>query len=297
MLFFLFFIAFHHIVKSIDLFLIITGDYMSQYPLLIEPLMLEQNLDDENILIIDLCKKETYSLHHIPGAIHLDYSHIIKVDKPVVGKVPVDERLIEIFSSLGIGKQTHVVAYDDEGGGKACRFMWTLELMGHTKLSLLNGGIFSWANSGLPLSQQIELPTTVAFEMNKDLTPLATLEYIQENLRNDQVQLLDSRSMAEYRGTEVFANKGGHIPGAIHYEWTDAMDKNNNLCMLSIAEIEKTLKDKGFDKGKMIIAYCHSHHRSSYSYYVLKIAGYKHIKGYAGSWSEWGNHPDTEADI
>lgn len=64
-----------------------------------------------------------------------------------------------------------------------------------------------------------------------------------------------------------------HVPGAIHYEWTDAMDRNNNLCMRPIKEIEKTLLDKGFDKDKTIIAYYHSHHRSSCSYYVLKAAG------------------------
>ena len=269
---------------------------MSQYPLLIEPQALENHLNDENLLIIDLCTREAYNANHIPGAIHFDYSHIVKIDKPVMGKVPDDDKLIEIFSALGIGPQTHVIAYDDEGGGKACRLMWTLELAGHQKVSLLNGGIFSWANNGFPLSQTINQPAPALFELNKDPSVLATLDYIQENLNNEQVQLLDSRSLAEHRGTKAFALKGGCIPGAIHYEWTDAMDRNNNLCMLPIKEIEKTLLDKGFDKDKIIVAYCHSHHRSSYSYYVLKIAGFKHIKGYAGSWSEWGNHPDTEVE-
>ncbi|MCW8931414.1 MAG: sulfurtransferase [Gammaproteobacteria bacterium] len=269
---------------------------MPQYPLLIEPQTLKKHLDDENLLIIDLCKRETYQANHVPGAIHFDYSHIVKVDKPIMGLVPDDAKLVEIFSSLGIDNNIHVVAYDDEGGGKACRFMWTLELAGHNKLSLLNGGIFSWANSGLPLSQTESLPSPSTFETQKNQSILATLEYIQANLDNEQVQLLDSRSLAEYRGSKVYALKGGHIPGAIHYEWTDAMDRNNNLCMLPINEIEQTLLDKGVDKDKTIVAYCHSHHRSSYSYYVLKMAGYKNIKGYAGSWSEWGNHPDTEVE-
>lgn len=269
---------------------------MSQYPLLIEPLALEKHLNDKNLLIVDLCKRETYNANHVPGAVHFDYSHIVKIDKPVMGKVPDDDALIEQFSSLGIDKQTHVVAYDDEGGGKACRFMWTLELCGHHKLSLLNGGIFSWANTGLPLSQSFSQPAPAEFELSKDSSVLATLAYIQNNLDNEQVQLLDARSVAEHRGTKAFALKGGHIPGAIHYEWTDAMDRNNNLCMLPVKEIEKTLLDKGFDKDKTIVAYCHSHHRSSYSYYVLKAAGFKKIKGYAGSWSEWGNHPDTEVE-
>lgn len=270
---------------------------MSQYPLLIDAQILEKHLNDENFLIVDLCKRETYKTHHIPGAVHFDYSHIVKVDKPVMGLVPEDEKLIEIFSSLGITQQTHVVAYDDEGGGKACRFMWTLELAGHEKLSLLNGGIFSWANSGLPLSSLESLPTPAKFKLDKNTSVLATLDYIQDNLENNQVQLLDARSVAEHRGSKAFALKGGHIPGAIHYEWTDAMDKNNNLCMLPIEEVERILLNKGFDKNNTIVAYCHSHHRSSYSYYVLKAVGFKNIKGYAGSWSEWGNHSDTEVEV
>lgn len=269
---------------------------MYEYPLIIEPQALEKHLDDENLLIIDLCKRETYVANHIPGAIHLDYSHIVKIDKPVMGKVPYDNKLIEIFSSLGINENTHVVAYDDEGGGNACRLMWTLELLGHQKLSLLNGGIFSWANNGLPLSQSVRESTPAQFKINKNDTVLATLDYIQDNLNNENVQLLDARSLAEHSGTKAFALKGGHIPGSIHYEWTDAMDRNNNLCMLPIETIEQTLMDKGFDKEKTVVTYCHSHHRSSYSYYVLKAAGFKHIKGYAGSWSEWGNDPDTEVE-
>ncbi len=266
---------------------------MSQYPLIIEPAQLEAHLNDDNLLIIDLCKRETYAANHVPGAVHLDYSHIVKVDKPVMGKVPDDETLISVFSALGISADTHVIAYDDEGGGKACRLLWTLELAGHNKVSLLNGGIFSWANTGLPLSSEIVAPLAAEFSLHKNTAVLATLDYIQANLANEDVQLLDSRSLAEHRGTKVFALKGGHIPGAIHYEWTDAMDRNNNLCMLPLDLIEQTLEEKGFDKERTIVAYCHSHHRSSYAYYVLKAAGFKQVKGYAGSWSEWGNHPDT----
>ncbi len=267
---------------------------MFRYPLLIEATELEKHLNDEDLLIVDLCKKATYDTNHIPGAVHCEYSKIVKVEKPIVGLVPDDTSLIELFSSLGIAEPVHVIAYDDEGGGNACRFMWILELLGHKNLSLLNGGIFSWANNGFPLSKIAEQPTPAQFEINKDASILVSLNYIQDNLKNEQIQLLDSRSAAEFQGTKAFALRGGHIPGAIHYEWTDAMDRNNNLCMRPIKEIQQVLMDKGFSKDKTIVAYCHSHHRSSFSYYVLKLAGFKNIKAYAGSWSEWGNHPDTE---
>ena len=269
---------------------------MSQYPLIIDAQTLSQHLDDDKLLIIDLCKRDIYTANHIPGAVHFDYGHIVKTEKPVMGLVPDDEHLCKVFSALGISADTHVIAYDDEGGGKACRLLWTLELAGHHKVSLLNGGIFAWANNGFPMEHTINHPVPADFKVNKDISVLATLDYLQEHLDDSDVQILDARSLAEYRGTRNFARKGGHIPGAVHYEWSDAMDRNNNLCLLPMEQLQQTLADKGFDKDKTIVTYCHSHHRSSFSYYLLKAAGFKQVKGYAGSWSEWGNHPQTPVE-
>ncbi len=270
---------------------------MSQYPLIIDVQTLNDHLIDDNLLIIDLCKRELYKANHIPGAVHFDYGHIIKVEKPVMGLVPDDTHLQTVFSALGISSTTHVVAYDDEGGGKACRLLWTLELTGHHKVSLLNGGIFAWANNGLSLEQHQNHPNPASFALLKDTSVIATLDYLQSRLGEPEIQILDARSVAEYRGSKNFAQKGGHIPGAIHYEWIDAMDRNNNLCLLPMAQLKATLAEKGFDRDKTIVTYCHSHHRSSFSYYLLKAAGFRRVKGYAGSWSEWGNHPHTPVEM
>lgn len=266
---------------------------MSHYPLIIEPSELEQHLQDENLLIIDLCKRDLYPQYHIPGSIQLNYAKIIKVNKPVMGAVPDAAELTAIFSSLGISPSTQVVAYDDEGGGKACRFLWTLELSGHKKVSLLNGGLFSWGNEGHPLSQENTEPVPAEFDYQYDDSVLASQDFIQTHLNDTDIQLLDARSLAEYNGHKAFSNKAGHIPGAIHYEWTDAMDKGKNLRMLPVKKIESALLEKGFKKDQTVVVYCHSHHRSSYSYYVLRAAGFMQVRSYPGSWSEWGNLPET----
>jgi len=53
----------------------------------------------------------------------------------------------------------------------------------------------------------------------------------------------------------------------------------------------------GLSKDKQIATHCQSHHRSSFTYMVAKILGYKHIRGYDGSWSEWGNLEHTPIEL
>jgi thiosulfate/3-mercaptopyruvate sulfurtransferase len=51
---------------------------LSELPLIIEPEQLEVNLGEENLLVIDLSKREQYAHMHIPGAVHLDYGLIVR---------------------------------------------------------------------------------------------------------------------------------------------------------------------------------------------------------------------------
>jgi len=45
-----------------------------------------------------------------------------------------------------------------------------------------------------------------------------------------------------------------------------------------------------------VITHCHTHRRSGFTYMLARALGYPRIKAYAGSWSEWGNLPDTPCE-
>src|SRR3990167_5839730 len=97
----------------------------------------------------------------------------------------------------------------------------------------------------------------------------------------------------EYRGEKSFAARGGHIPGAINYEWTRAMDQSRQLRLRPLDQIDRELNILGLDKNKPLVTHCQTHHRSGLTYLVAKLLGFQDVKAYAGSWGEWGNRPDT----
>jgi thiosulfate/3-mercaptopyruvate sulfurtransferase len=266
-------------------------------PLLLEADDLETNLGRDNLLVIDLSKPDTYAKFHVPGAAHLDYARIIAAQKPVMGLVPDDATLAAVFSAIGIDARTHVVAYDDEGGGRAARLLWTLEVAGHNRYSLLNGGLHAWANEGHPLDSVAVTPVAGDFEVNRNPGPVADSSYIMAHLESDDCVLLDARSPDEYNGIKKFAERAGHIPGAVNFEWTEAMDQTRNLRLKPADELEALLAERGITPDREIIAYCQTHHRSAHTCLALQYLGFERVKGYAGSWSDWGNNPDLPLEV
>ncbi|MGD8309075.1 MAG: sulfurtransferase [Chromatiales bacterium] len=265
-------------------------------PTILDPEALEPLLGAEGLLVVDLCKPDVYARLHVPGAVFLDYGRIVAARSPVAGLMPDPAALEAVLSGIGIGDDTHVIAYDDEGGGKAGRLLWTLDVLGHRRSSLLNGGLHAWANEGRPLEARPAVARPAQFTARPDPAPSADADYVLDRLADPELCLLDARSAEEYSGAKRLAARGGHIPGAVHWDWLEALDRDRNLRLRPEVELRAELEGRGVTADRIVVTYCQTHHRSSLSYMVLKSLGYPRIKGYPGSWSDWGNRPDTPVE-
>ena len=262
-------------------------------PFVVEPDELQAALGRNDILVVDLSPAQSYHQSHIPGAAHLDYAELIDPKPPIAGILPEPKRLSALFSSLGLTPDTHVVAYDDEGGSKACRLLWTLDVVGHVHYSLLNGGFPVWRSEGRPVSDQATEMPYRPYTVHINDKVITDKNYILTHLHDPAIVLVDCRSPAEYSGEDNRARRGGHIPGAVNIEWRSAVDEERNQRLKSRDDLRTLYKSMGVTPDKEVITYCHTHRRSAFTYFVLKSLGYTRIRGYPGSWSEWGNDLNT----
>lgn len=263
----------------------------SNLPLVIEPAELAARLDAPELILVDLTSAARYTEGHLPGARFVDPKHTQLGQPPAPGRLPAMAQLEAMFGALGHRSDAVYVVYDDEGGGWAGRFIWLLDVIGHTRYHYLNGGLHAWLDEMRQLSKDVPLPSDGQVSLQVHGEPTATREYLQSRLGADDLAIWDARSPEEYRGEKILAARAGHIPGAINFEWTAGMDPARALRIRT--DISECLLQLGITPDKEIITHCQTHHRSGFTYLLAKALGYPRVKGYAGSWGEWGNLPDT----
>lgn len=267
-------------------------------PLLLQPEELAALKLTDKQLVVDLSEPDNYAQHHIAGAVSLPYAEIIAAKPPAMGLLPEAAQFHASLQRLGIDADTHIIACDDEGGGRSARFIWSLHAYGHMNCSQLDGGMTAWLAEGYPVTAaETPVPTASDYAPARIAENVCEAEYIMSRLGADDLGLLDARSLPEYSGDKVLANRGGHIPGAARYEWTDCMDRSRNLRLLPEVVLREELEARGLTSDKEIIVYCQTHHRSALSYVMLKNLGYERVRGYHGAWSDWGNREDTPVEL
>jgi thiosulfate/3-mercaptopyruvate sulfurtransferase len=265
---------------------------MTTLPLLMDVNFASTLQNTQNIQFIHITTQAYDNSQSIPGSLHIAPKDIVMSQYYASGLLPSKEDLSRTFSELGINTHTHLIVYDDEGGGWAGRFCWTLDMIGHSSYSYLNGGLHAWYASGFPIAKShVSLPHSnfTINQFNNDYK--ISSNEILTTLNKSDYAIWDARSEEEFSGEKIFAQRGGHIPGAINYNWLHLINKENNFELFPLKEIQHHLNTLNITSDKTIITHCQSHHRSGLTYLTLRLLGYKKIKAYDGSWSEWGNNP------
>ncbi len=251
---------------------------------------------DEAGLIVQVVEPASYRAAHLPGAILVEPRELVCGIAPATGRLPGQEQLTALFSRIGYRPDLDIVACDDEGGGWAGRFLWTLDVIGHRNWGYLNGGVHAWISAGRRVETGAgpsPVPTRVNLEI--DTEPIAEADDVVNAIGDAGQIIWDVRSAEEFHGLRRAARRAGHIPGAVNLDWLAL--KNPYDSQRLVRDIEGLLSRHGIGPDKSIITHCQTHHRSGLSYLVGRLLGYPNISAYHGSWSEWGNRDDLPVTL
>lgn len=254
-----------------------------------------QNSPDIRIVEVDE-DIQLYDIGHIPGAIIIDWQ--TDLQHAVIRDYIGSEDFEDLLSGSGIGRDTTVVFYGDNNNWWACYAFWAFKLFGHEKCAIMNGGRQKWLAENRPTTK--EVPSYPETDYKAAPVKQNQIRAFRDDVVaaiKQRIPILDVRSAGEYTGKLLHmenylqegALRGGHIPTAIHSEWIDAMNVDGTFKSYDeLAEI--FLQNLGLNPDKEVIVYCRIGERAALTWFVLTyLLGFKNVRNYDGSWTEWGN--------
>lgn len=223
--------------------------------LLVDTDWLAEHRSDEGVRILDVRSLEDYEAGHVPGAVRISREQLQDPEREPGGMVGSAEQVAKAFGDGGVDEYVHVVVYDEGVSTRAARTFWTLEYYGHPRVALLNGGFDKWLAEGREMSTETPAVEPVTFNVRARPGVLSTKDRILDEMADTASVLIDARSEAEFTGEEARAERGGHIPGALHLEWTRNFTDGETPVFKPALQLAKLYDDAGITRDKRVHAY------------------------------------------
>lgn len=233
--------------------------------------------------------KQAYLESHIPGAIYVDlHDDLSRLPATNKGRhpLPTEETMNELFSELGIQRDSQVIIYDNVFGAFAARLWWMLRHMQHEHVAVLDGGWQAWMNADAPINSNNEARKKSEFKKSAIVEDMINIDQVESSSL-----LIDSREPIRYRGeSEPIDKAAGHIPGALNRFWKENLSENGFFKEKPILK-QEFVEMLGNTSSEESVFYCGSGVTACHNLLAAVHAGLELPKLYAGSWSEWSSDP------
>lgn len=245
--------------------------------------------------IVDMRFSNEYAEGHIPGAV-LVPAWISKLYADDAKRLPmVIPRLEKAIGEMGIGNDSNIIVYGSRRNTHWNGVMfWVFEALGCNSspskgsVHFYDGGIEEWQAGGGVLEKKEIKAKAVTFKAAPGAERGVRADEIMRVVQGkEKAVIIDTRTAAEYEGTEVRALRGGHLPNAVHIDYCRNFDPAT-YWMKSPSELKSLYKDISSDNR--LITYCHTGARAAYSYLVLRALGYKNVAVYHDGWRVYGSN-------
>lgn len=257
---------------------------------------LAQHLNDPGVKILDRQDidppDDIYAKGHVPNSIRMPTSGV-KGMKGDIREMLVLKDLVAFLGASGVSASDHIVLVGLAGRLPATsRVFWALEILGHKRASILDGGIDKWKAEKRPLSTEPAKVAAVAYkpaqlDRERFMAGDELLGYL--GLFDELgVMVVDSRAPDEFKGLKMSreSDKLGHIPGAVNLFFMAVL--TGDFKEFAPAEqLKKVFAAKGITPDKNVVFTCVSGCFGTSLYFAARLLGYEHASVYDGAWIEW----------
>lgn len=246
-------------------------------------------------IIWDVRSADQFRKGHIPGAVNIGDAGQVLRNANTEDFIPVGQ-IEKILGGAGIDPAREVIVYSNRGNPYAYFGLYTLQYFGGKKAYIYHDGIDGWRAAKYPISTEDTRPSPVTLKLTPSSAVAASTEQVLAALQKPGVQIVDVRTPKEYKGEDIRAIRGGHVPGAVNipYEmnWADPetaaklarkqVADNSGMTLKPADDLKKLYAS--LDPGKETIVYCQSGVRAAETATVLAQLGFSSVKVYDSSW-------------
>ncbi len=228
-----------------------------------------------------------YKKAHIPNSAFLDLqNNFSKQESAYSFTLPELTDLVAAFQSKGVGDNRRIVLYSRNGVQWATRFWWMLYVLGYEKVSVLNGGLREWCALGFSTETEITVHRAASFNPNIKENIFVDKNYVLGAIKADNHIMINALTKDIHDGLSKRYGRPGHIPRSLNIPFHKFVDVHTDK-FISFNEAKELIRSMKIEKHNIIVNYCGGGIAATLVAFILYQLGYKNLKIYDNSMSEW----------
>jgi thiosulfate/3-mercaptopyruvate sulfurtransferase len=215
----------------------------------------------------------------------------------VNGMLPSADKMEVLIGNLGVDQDVHVVVVtageSSADLASATRVYWTLKVLGHDVVSILDGGYALWRREARLVEQGWNEPGVRFFEVTHRPDLVASLSDVEAALaEGSRVALVDNRGEREFEGAarHPWVARAGALPRArsLSHERLFEAESGRFIDAARLAWLWQGVAGT----SEAAITYCNTGHLGSFGWFVAsELLGRQGVRLYDGSMVEWSAGP------